>query len=194
MVEVDPPYGVVPDTVTVALELHAASIQGSQGLPGVQERLAVQGDFRDIPRGAPAAQLHLPPMLRGAPEVPGLLGSPEGPVLDILEALLALSLPSGTKLLFRVCPTATELPSMLWAAVVKRPTEGSILLAGKGGWGDFEGGRLCQARSEAVVPETEGPDPACGVGLIIDGTLHAFHSSGRGELGVDVPPAEHRAL
>ena len=82
--EMGPPYGVVPDTVTVALEPHLAGILVRHGL---------QGDFRDISRGAPAAPLHLPPLLRGVPEVPGLLGSPEGPALDIPEALLALSLP-----------------------------------------------------------------------------------------------------
>ena len=48
--------------------------------------------------------------------------------------------PSATRLLLRACPTATELPSMLWAVAIKRPTEGSILRAGKGGWGDFKGG------------------------------------------------------
>ena len=92
LLEVRPPYGVVPDTVAVALKLHAANVHGRQGLPGVQERLAVDGDFRDISRGSPAAPLDLLPLLWGAPEVPGLLGSPEGPALDIPEALLALSL------------------------------------------------------------------------------------------------------
>ena len=79
---------------------------------------------------------------------------------------------------------------MLWAAAVKRPTEGSILRR----LGGLRGGApLCRACSEAVVPEMEGSDPAYGVGPIIDGTLRAFQPSGRGELGIDVPPAEHRA-
>ena len=41
--------------------------------------------------------------------------------------------PNATRLLLRVCPTATELPSMLWTVAVKRPTEGNIWRAGKGG-------------------------------------------------------------
>ena len=44
------------------------------------------------------------------------------------------------------------------------------------------------------MSDVEGSDLACGVGPIIDGTLQAFQPPGRGELGVDVPPAEHRAL
>ena len=64
----------------------------------------------------------------------------EGPALNIPKALLALGLSHATSLLLRACPTATELPCMLWAVAVKRPTEGGILRTGKGGWGDFEGG------------------------------------------------------
>ena len=51
-----------------------------------------------------------------------------------------------------------------------------------------------RACSEAVVPETESPDPAHGVGPIIDGSWQAFRPLGWGELGVDVPPAEYGAL
>ena len=77
----DPPFGVVPDAVAVALKPHAAPIQGRQSLPGVQGNLVVQWVFGDIPR------------LRGASEVAGLMCAPEGPALDIPEALLALGLP-----------------------------------------------------------------------------------------------------
>ena len=40
--------------------------------------------------------------------------------------------------------------------------------------------------------EIQGTDPARGLGPIIDGALHALPPSGLGELGVDVPPLEHR--
>ena len=40
----------------------------------------------------------------------------------------------------------------------------------------------------------ESPDPAHGVGPIIDGLLQAFQPSGRGELGLDVSPTEYRAM
>ena len=86
--EMGPPFGVVPDPVAVALELHSARIQGRQGLLGVQERLALQRNFGDIPRRS----LHLPPLLRGAPEVACLLCAPEGPTLNIPKALLAMGL------------------------------------------------------------------------------------------------------
>ena len=46
--------------------------------------------FRRYPRGAPAAPLHFSTLVWGAPEVAGLLCTPEGPGLDISEALLAL--------------------------------------------------------------------------------------------------------
>ena len=44
------------------------------------------------------------------------------------------------------------------------------------------------------MPETEGSDPACGVGPFKDCLLQAFHPSGRGELGVYGSSVEHRAL
>ena len=69
-----------------------------------QERLAVQWDFGDIPRGAPAALLHFPPPLRGAPEVAGLLCTPEGPALDIPEASLALGFSQRHKAPFEGVP------------------------------------------------------------------------------------------
>ena len=80
----------VRDPVAMALEPHSARIQGTPGLPGVQERLAVQWDFGDIPRGAPAVPLHFPPLLWGVPEVVCLMRTPEGSALNIPEALLAL--------------------------------------------------------------------------------------------------------
>ena len=88
--EMGPPVGVVPYSVAVAVEPHAAQVQGRYRLPGVEERLAIQGDFSDIPRGASAAPLHLLPLLRGALEVSGLLRTPQGPALNPPEALLAL--------------------------------------------------------------------------------------------------------
>ena len=86
---------------------------------------------------------------------------------------------------------------MFWAITVKRPTEGSVLRAGKGCRGAVEGGgggALRRACPKAAVPESEGPDPACSMGPVIDGPLQAFQPSVRGELGVYGSPAEHRAL
>ena len=89
--EMGPPFGVISDAVAVALEPHSARIRGRQGLPGAQERLVVQWDFGDIPRGGGgAAPLHFPPLLWGAPEVACLMCTPEGAALNIPEALLAL--------------------------------------------------------------------------------------------------------
>ena len=39
----------------------------------------------------------------------------------------------------RVCPTVMELPGRLWAAVVNRPTKGSMLSARKGSCGGCDG-------------------------------------------------------
>ena len=43
--EMGPPVGVVPYSVAVALEPLAAQVHGRQRLPGVVERVAVQGDL-----------------------------------------------------------------------------------------------------------------------------------------------------
>ena len=84
---------------------------------------------------------------------------------------------------------------MLWAVAVKRPEEGSIVRAERGGGGDFEGaGSLRGACPEAVVPEAESPNPARGVAPIIGCWLQAIQPSGRGKLGVDVSLAAHPAL
>ena len=48
--------------------------------------------FQRCPAREPAAPLHFSPLLRGAMEVSGVLGLPEGPALDFPEALLALGL------------------------------------------------------------------------------------------------------
>ena len=40
--------------------------------------------------------------------------------------------PKATRLRLRACPAVTEVPNMFWAVTVKRPTEGSMLRAGKG--------------------------------------------------------------
>ena len=85
---------------------------------------------------------------------------------------------------------------MFSAIIVKRPTEGRILRAGKGCWGAFEGGggALRRACPEAVVPETEGPDPAHNMGPVMDCPLQTFHPTVRGGLRVYGSPARHRAL
>ena len=88
--EVGPVYWVIPNAVHVAMEPHPVDIQGGQGFSGVERCLAVQWNFRDITR---AALLDLAPLLRGAPEVPRLLGPLEGPVLDFPKPMLALGLP-----------------------------------------------------------------------------------------------------
>ena len=72
-----------------------AQVQGGQRLTGVEERLAVQGDLRDIARGPPATTLHLPSLLRGAFQVEGFLLASEGPAFHPPEALLALGFPQG---------------------------------------------------------------------------------------------------
>ena len=95
--EMGPPVWIVPYPVAMALEPLAAEVQGGQRLPGVEERFAVQRDLRDIPWGAAAAPPDLPPLLRDALEVPGVLRSPEGSALNLPEALLALGLPQGHK-------------------------------------------------------------------------------------------------
>ena len=46
--------------------------------------------------------------------------------------------PSATRLLLRACPTATELPSMLWAVAINLPREGGMLHAGRSRWEDFK--------------------------------------------------------
>ena len=95
--EMGPPVGIIPYPVSMALEPLAAEVQGGQHLPGVEERFAVQWDLRDIPWGAAAAPLDLPPLLRGTLEVSGVLRSPEGSALNLPEAVLALGLPQGHK-------------------------------------------------------------------------------------------------
>ena len=172
-----PPYGVVPDTVDVALEPHSARIQGRQGFPGVQDRLAVQGNSRDIPRGPPAAPLHLSPLLWGAPEVPGLLGPLEGPAVGIPEALLALSLLRRYETPFEGVPHRHGVAQHAVGSCCETPHGGEHTARRErrlwGLWGRG-GGQLCRACPEALVPETEGPDPSRGVGPIIDGSLQAF--------------------
>ena len=44
------------------------------------------------------------------------------------------------------------------------------------------------------MPEAEGPDPARGVGPVVDGPSQDLRPSIRGELGVYGSPAEHRVL
>ena len=78
---------------------------------------------------------------------------------------------------------------MSWAIRVKRPTDGSILHAGKGCCGGR--GPLRRACPEAVLPETESPDPARSVGPVIDSPLQAFQPPVRDGLGVEGLPAEH---
>ena len=69
--------------------------------------------------------------------------------------------PKATRLRLRACPAVTEVPNMLWAITVKRPTVGSMLRAGKGCWGAREGGarsagrvlrRYCRKRRARTLP------------------------------------------
>ena len=53
------------------------------------------------------------------------------------------------------------------------------------------GGPLCRGRPEAVLPESERPDPIRSVGPAIDGPLQAFQPFVWDGLGVGGLPAEH---
>ena len=145
--------------------------------------------------GPPAAPLHLLPLLRRAPEVSGLLGSPEGPALDFPEALLALGLSQRHKASFEGVPHRHRVAQHALGSYHKTPHGGEHTARRARRLGGLRGGGLFRrACSEAVVPETESPDPAHGVGPVIDGSLQAIQPVGRGEPGVDVCPAEHRTL
>ena len=50
MLEMSPAHGVIPNAVPVALEPHPACVQGRQGFLGVEQRLALQGNFDDVMR------------------------------------------------------------------------------------------------------------------------------------------------
>ena len=93
--EMGPPFGVVSDRVTVAPEWQPAYIQGKQGFPGFRSALLSYG-ISEISRGGggsgAATPMHFSPLLRGPTEVAGLMCTPQGPALDIPEALLALGL------------------------------------------------------------------------------------------------------
>ena len=82
---------------------------------------------------------------------------------------------------------------MLWAAAVNRPMEGSILRAGNGGWGGLRGRRALPGVPGGGSAGNGGFRP-CPRPLPNHRWRVASLSSGRGELGVDVPPLEHRVL
>ena len=142
--EMGPPFGVVPHSVAGALAPYAL---GRQCLLGVQERLVVQGNCRDIPRRGRAAPLHLPPLLWGAPEVAGLLRTPEGLALHIPEALLAVGFPQSYKAPSEGVPHRYGVAQHFLGRHIKRSTEGSILRAGEGRLGVFEGGARFAGRA-----------------------------------------------
>ena len=151
------------------MEPHATQVLGRQRLPGVPKRLAVQRDFREIPRGAPTAPLRLPPLLRGAPQVAGLLRAPEGPALDIPKALLALGFPQSKKAPFEGVPHRFVVAQHVLGRRRKMCHGGEHAACWETRFRSLGGrGSLRGACPEAVVPETEAPDPACGVGPIID--------------------------
>ena len=80
--QMGPPFGVVPDPVAVALSRMRLAYGANNVSLGFRSALLSNG----------ISELHFSPLLRGAPEVSGLLSSPEGPALDFREALLALGL------------------------------------------------------------------------------------------------------
>ena len=92
---------------------------------GFKSTLLFKGIFAILP-GAPAAPLHLAPLLTGAPEV--------SMARHFMARRLCWRWAShrAPGLFFTASPTAIELPNMLSTAVLKRPTEWSILRAGKG--------------------------------------------------------------
>ena len=110
--------------------------------------------------------MHFLPLLQGAPEVPGLLGPPEGPALDIPEALLALSLSQRYETPFEGVPHrhAVALVAHAPDSCCETPHGGEHSPSRETWQGGLrEAVRLCWACPEAVVPETESPDPARGV-------------------------------
>ena len=60
--------------------------------------------------------------------------------------------------------------------------------SGRGGGG----GALQRVQSEAVVPKSESMDLPRDLSPITVGALQALQPLGRGKVGVDVPPPEHR--
>ena len=88
-----PVYSVIPNTVPVALQPHWVDIQGKQGFCGVEQRLAVQWNLRNIAWSSPASPLDLLPLFWGVLDLLGLLGPPERPAFDFSETLLTLALP-----------------------------------------------------------------------------------------------------
>ena len=194
--EMGPPFGVVPDPVAVPLEPHSARIQGRQGLRGVQHRLSVQRDFGDIRRGASAAPLHFPPLLRGAPKVTCLVFMPEGSALNLLEALLALGFSQPHEATFE---GASHRHSVAKHALgCRRKTS--------------HGGEHSACR-ERRVRGLRGGGGSAPLGVPVGGSAGSgelgacprrglshrwrvadLEATGWGELGVDFPLAEHRAL
>ena len=121
--------------------------------------------------------------------------TPEGPALNIPEALLALGFSQCYEAPFegvshRHCVAQNAVGCR------RKTSHGGECTARRERWpgGLRGGGLLRRACPEVVVPEAEYQDFAHGVGQVIDGLLQAFEPTGWGELGVDVPSAEHRAL
>ena len=106
-------HGVISNTLPVALEPQTVDAQGKQGFSGVEQRLVVQGNLRDVMRRPPPEPLDLAPLFRGAPKVSGLPGLPEIPVFNFLKVLRAMSLPERHYAALEGVPHRTEPPSML---------------------------------------------------------------------------------
>ena len=135
-----PPFGVVPDPVAVALEPHSARIQGRQGFLGFRSTLLSNGILEISRAGGRLRRCTSRHCSRVRRRLQVSCVRRRARHLISWRLCWRWASKSATRFLLRACPTATELPSMLWAVAVKRPMEGSILRAGKGGWGDFEGG------------------------------------------------------
>ena len=138
------------------------------------------------------SNLYLLPLLWGAFQVEGFLLASEGPAFHPPEALLALGFSQGHEALLEGVPCRHRGAEYALGHHCKTPQRGEHAARWEGLLGSPRGGSsLRRARSEAVLPEAEGSDPARGVGPMVDGPLQAFQPPNRGEQGVQGSPAEY---
>ena len=77
--------------------------------------------------GEPASPLRLSPVLRVAAKVPGLLGSPVGPALNIPETLLVLSLPWYHETPFQGVPRRHKVSQHAMGKCCEMPHRGEYI-------------------------------------------------------------------
>ena len=128
MLEINGADQFISNTIRVAMEPHAAHVHMRRGFSRVNHCLVVRGNLRNIMRRPPAASLR-----RDRRRHPRLISR---------RLCQRSACPSATKLRLRACPTITEPSSMFCATAVKQPTEGTMLRAGNGTFGDYKWG-LC---------------------------------------------------